>query len=294
MKLAKIFALISVPIIFILSVAAYVSHQNVQVFNPAGVIASKEKELILFALLLSLFVLVPVYSMLILFSIKYRAKNKSSKYSPNFGSSRLVELIWWLIPSILILFLSVVTWKSSHELDPYKTISSSSKPMNIQVVALDWKWLFIYPDEGIATVNTIEIPRDRPVNFELTADAPMNSFWIPQLSGQIYAMPGMNTKLSILSNKIGVYKGRSANISGKGFAGMLFDVSVVNQSEYNQWINKAKLSTKVLNNSSYNQLAEPTENVQPFTYSFVSPNLYENILDKYGASDNNMSKAMGM
>jgi len=294
MKFFKLIALISVPLIFIASIVFYVSNHNAQVFNTAGTIASKEKSLILFSLFLSLFVLVPVYAMLILFSIKYRADNKSSKYSPNFSSSKIVESIWWLIPSVLIFILSIVTWKSSHELDPYKNIISNKKPINIQVVALDWKWLFIYPEEGIATVNTIYIPKDRPINFNLTADAPMNSLWIPQLSGQIYAMPGMNTKLSIMSDKNGVYSGRSANISGKGFAGMLFDVNVVDQSKYDNWIENTKLSTKVLNNTSYNQLAEPTENVKPFSYSYVSPDLYKNILDKYNASDNNMSKAMGM
>ena len=294
MKFFKIIALISVPLFFIASIVIYVSSHNAQVFNSAGIIASKEKSLILFSLFLSLFVLLPVYIMLIFFSIKYRADNKSSKYSPNFGSSRIVESVWWLIPTILIFILSIVTWQSSHDLDPYKKINSSTKPINIQVVAMDWKWLFIYPEEGIATVNAIYIPKDTPINFELTADAPMNSFWIPQLSGQIYAMPGMNTKLSIMSDKLGVYSGRSANISGKGFAGMLFDVNVVNQSQYNNWVKDTRLSSRVLNNTSYDQLAKPTENVTPFSYSFVSPELYESILDKYNATDDNMSKAMGM
>ena len=294
MKLTRVLFLVSLPIIFIASIIFYVSHQNAQVFNTAGTIAKDEKNLILFSMFLSLFVLVPVYLMLILFSVKYRASNKSSKYSPNFSHSRTVESIWWTIPTILIVILSVVTWRSSHQLDPYKKIDSNVKPINIQVVALDWKWLFIYPDKSIASINSINIPINTPINFELTSDAPMNSFWVPQLSGQIYTMPGMSTKLSILSDKKGSYSGRSANISGRGFAGMLFSVNVVSNSEFNQWVKNTKSSTKVLNGSSYDLLSKPTENVQPFTYSFVSADLYKNILGKYNLSDNNMSKVMGM
>jgi cytochrome o ubiquinol oxidase subunit 2 len=294
MKLAKVLFLVSLPIIFIASIVLYVSNHNAQVFNTAGTIAKDEKSIILFSMFLSLFVLVPVYLMLIIFSVKYRESNKSSKYSPNFSHSKAVESVWWGIPTILIIILSVVTWRSSHQLDPYKMIDSNIKPINIQVVALDWKWLFIYPDESIATINTIDIPINTPVNFELTSDAPMNSFWVPQLSGQIYTMPGMSTKLSILSDKKGSYSGRSANISGKGFAGMLFSVNVVSNSEYNNWIKSTKSSTKVLNDRSYETLSKPTENVQPFTYSFVSADLYKNILGKYTLSDNNMSKVMGM
>jgi cytochrome o ubiquinol oxidase subunit 2 len=294
MKLTKVLFLVSLPIIFIASIVIYVSHQNAQVFNTAGTIAKDEKSLILFSMFLSLFVLVPVYLMLILFSVKYRASNKSSKYSPNFSHSKTVESVWWTIPTILIVILSVVTWRSSHQLDPYKKIDSNVKPINIQVVALDWKWLFIYPDESMASINSINIPINTPINFELTSDAPMNSFWVPQLSGQIYTMPGMSTKLSILSDKKGSYSGRSANISGRGFAGMLFSVNVVSHLEFNQWVKNTKSSTKVLNGSSYDLLSKPTENVQPFTYSFVSADLYKNILGKYNLSDNNMSKVMGM
>ena len=294
MKLAKVLFLVSLPIIFIASIVLYVSHHNAQVFNTAGTIAKDEKSIILFSMFLSLFVLVPVYLMLILFSVKYRASNKSSKYSPNFSHSKTVESIWWTIPTILIVILSVVTWRSSHQLDPYKKIDSNVKPINIQVVALDWKWLFIYPDKSIASINSINIPINTPINFELTSDAPMNSFWVPQLSGQIYTMPGMSTKLSILSDKKGSYSGRSANISGRGFAGMLFSVNVVSNSEFNQWVKNTKSSTKILNGSSYDLLSKPTENVQPFTYSFVSADLYKNILGKYNLSDNNMIKVMGM
>ncbi len=142
-----------------------------------------------------------------------------------------IELVWWAIPFAIVIALSGITWTSSHDLDPYKPIISATPPITIEVVALDWKWLFIYPQQGIATVNMVEFPAQTPINFVITADAPMNSLWIPQLAGQIYAMPGMSTQLHLESFSVGTYDGSSANLSGAGFSGMKFKAHAVSQAD---------------------------------------------------------------
>ena len=185
---------IFVAITGVLALAAWYIHRtNIPVLEPRGTIAAHEKHLMLITVLLAGIVVLPVFGMLFAFAWRYREGNaRKAKYSPELAGNRAAETVWWLIPSIIILILSVVAWNSSHALDPYEPIASNVKPLNVEVVAMDWKWLFIYPDQRVASVNSLEIPVNTPVNFTITADAPMNSFWIPQLGGQIYAMPGMN------------------------------------------------------------------------------------------------------
>lgn len=254
---------------------------TVSVLDPKGSIGEQERQLIVFALLLSVIVVLPVFIMLFLFAWRYRESNpKKVKYSPDWDHNIFIETVWWLVPSILILILSIVAWNSSHKLDPFKPLAGD-KPLTIQVVALDWKWLFIYPEQNIATVNYVQFPVDRPVTFNITADAPMNSFWIPQLGGQIYAMPGMATQLHLKAGSAGSFRGSSANISGRGFAGMTFTAKASSQQDFNNWVKSAKKSPNHLSFKAYNQLAKPSLNNPASYYASTTPKLYDIIIMKY-------------
>jgi cytochrome o ubiquinol oxidase subunit 2 len=189
--------------------------------------------------------------------------------------------LWWAIPFAIITVLAIVTYKSSHELDPFKSISSNQQPLSVQVVALRWKWLFIYPAQKIATVNYLEIPQGRPINFEITSDAPMNSFWIPQLAGQIYAMPGMSTELHLVADQIGYYRGSSANISGNGFADMNFTVNSATQNDFNHWVSQVKNGGGELNRQSYSALAAPGISKSARYFASANPDIYSQAIVKY-------------
>jgi cytochrome o ubiquinol oxidase subunit 2 len=259
----------------------YLGRHNVAVLQPAGSIGHKERNLIIFTVLLSVVIVVPVFVMLGLFAWRYREGNAKAKYSPEQSGSPLAEAVWWLIPGLLLVVISVVTWRSSYALDPYKQLSSSKQTLHIQVVALDWKWLFIYPDQKVASVNEVAIPVDTPVDFEITSDTVMTSFWIPQLGGQMYAMPGMTTHLNLEADRSGGYQGVAANISGKGFAGMKFTTQAISQKDYAAWLANAKHAPEKLTSASYAALAKPSENTKPMQYSAVDGSLYDTIMMKY-------------
>jgi len=261
--------------------AWYLHHTNIPILEPAGPIASKERGLIYFALGLSLIVVIPVFSLLGIFAYRYRESNTKAKYSPKLDHNRVAETAWWLIPSVIILFLARVAWSSSHSLDPYQQIASTNRTVTIQVVALDWKWLFIYPSQGVASLSNFQIPTNTPIKFEITSDTVMNSFWIPQLGGQIYAMPGMSTELNLMASKNGIFNGSSANISGEGFSGMTFTAKASSYSDYSSWLSRLSASPKKLNLSTYNQLAKPSQYNLVTSYSGVVPNLYNSIIYKY-------------
>jgi cytochrome o ubiquinol oxidase subunit 2 len=280
-KKLKIVLGVLVAIGVIVAAVLYLRSVNVEVLNPKGTIAHKQRDLIIFAASLSLFVVIPVYTLAFTFMIKYKETNKNATYAPEWDGDKRLESIWWGIPITLILILSIVTWNSSHALDPFKPLNSTAKPLEVEVVALQWKWLFIYPEQHVATVNYAQIPIDRPVNFTITSDAPMNSFWIPQLGGQIYAMSGMSTQLHLMATEVGSYNGSSANISGAGFAGMTFKMNATNQSEFDNWVTWAHQSQDFLNTESYAILAQPSENNWPATYAPVDPGLYDTIIAKY-------------
>lgn len=276
--------LVAFGIFFILlfvGLGIYASSQGIAVLNPSGEVASKQRNLIVFTAFLSLIVVIPVYAMLFVFAYKYREGNKKAKYTPDWDGSRLAEFTWWLIPGIIIFILAIVTWKSSHDLDPYKALASDKKPLNIQVVALQWKWLFIYPEQNIASVNYLQFPVNTPVNFQITADAPMNSFWIPKLGGQVYAMSGMSTQLHLSASEIGNYRGSSANISGKGFASMIFTTRVSPQDKFNQWVENTRSSQSNLSINAYNKLAQPSENNHITYYGNTQQDLYDLVVGKY-------------
>lgn len=270
---------IAVELIFLLIL--FFKGTTVAVLQPAGSIAEQQRDLILFAAGLSLVIIVPVFSLLFFILWRYRDGNVTAKYTPDWAGSRTLETIWWGGPLLIITVLAVVTWNTSHSLDPYKPLLSNKQPLTIQVVALQWKWLFIYPDHNIATVNYLQIPTDRPVEFQITADAPMNSFWVPQLGGQVYAMSGMETKLHLIANTPGSYRGSSANISGRGFAGMKFTVDAVSDDSFNQWVKSASLSKQYLNSTSYQKLAQPSEDHSTVTYAASGSDVYDLILHRY-------------
>lgn len=268
----------------VLALSAFYSilkDSSVAVLNPKGAIADQQKDLIIIATLLMLVVVLPVFIMTFFIVWKYRASNKKATYTPDVEGNRVAEIIWWVIPSVIIAVLSVITWRSSYELAPYRAIASTVKPVEIQVVALQWKWLFIYPESGIATVNYIQIPEDTPIRFKITADAPMNSFWIPQLGGQIYAMAGMERELNLIASGAGEYKGLSANISGRGFSGMRFAVSSTSASEFQSWVAQVKSSGTKLDFTEYSRLSKPSEDVPQAKYASSQKGIYDNVIMKY-------------
>jgi cytochrome o ubiquinol oxidase subunit 2 len=242
----------------------------------------RERRLIYIALLLSAIVVLPVYALAIAIVLRYRTGNtKAKKYHPDWDRSWLLETVWWSIPIIIIGILSVITWQSSQELDPYRALASSAKPIPVQVVALDWKWLFIYPEQHVASVNMLEVPVLTPVDFTITSDSVMNSFWIPSLGSQIYAMPGMATQLHLMADKVGDYHGTPANISGKGFSEMTFSVRAVSGSSFNEWVRTTQKAPTHLDLPAYNNLAKPSTIRSPLYYSQPTNGLYNYIVMKY-------------
>ena len=288
--------IISVVVIAIFGAAVYYfNHVNVAVLNPQGQIGIEQRNLFVFTLILSLFVVVPVFVLLGVIAWKYRDTNTKKKdYKPDWDGDRTLETIWWGIPIVIIFILSIVTWQTSHTLSPYQAIDSNVKPLRVQVVSLQWKWLFIYPDENIASVNLLEIPEKTPISFEITSDAPMNSFWIPSLGGQVYAMSGMSTQLHLIANQTGEYKGSSANISGKGFADMVFNVRSVTAHDFANW-SKAAGTGQPLSAMSYEDLAKPGTVSSPVQYDLQDADLYDSIIAKYmePAQQNMMNMNMG-
>ena len=283
-KKIKVFALI----LFVLGVMAvtvwFFMHTDVAVLNPKGEIAEKQRDILIFSVLLISIVVVPVFVLLGVFAWRYRDSdnNKHASYRPDWDNNKLLEIIWWGVPFVIISILAIVTWRTSHELDPWKSLSSSTKPVNIQVVALQWKWLFIYPEQKIASVNLLQIPEDTPINFTITADAPMNAFWIPSLGTQVYAMSGMSSKLSLNANEPGDYKGSSSNISGEGFADMAFVARASTKSDFDTWVTKAKQSPNSLDMTSYTELTKPGR-AEKTTYKLKESDIYHQVVMKYMA-----------
>lgn len=272
-------------ILFFLGLAALAalvfSTQSVPVLQPKGMIAEKQRDLIYLASLLMLIVVIPVFIMALFFAWKYREGNEKAKYTPDWENNVTAEFLWWGIPFVIIIILSIFTWTSSHELNPFRPIENGKAPLKVQVVALEWKWLFIYSDQGIATVNYLQIPEKTPIEFEITADAPMNSFWIPQLGGQIYAMPAMRTKLNLIANETGTFRGSSANLSGSGFAGMAFPVRATAREEFDSWVSSVQSSSSSLDLDEYHRLLRPSKYDPAAFYSLAKPDLFDWIVMKY-------------
>lgn len=220
---------------------------NSALLDPKGQIGLEQRSLILTAFGLMLIVVIPAILMAVGFAWKYRASNKDAKYSPNWSHSNKVEAVVWTVPILIIIFLAVLTWKTTHALEPSKPLAHDEKPITIEVVSMDWKWFFIYPEQGIATVNEIAFPANTPVYFKVTSNSVMNSFFIPRLGSQIYAMAGMQTRLHLIANEPGTYDGISASYSGPGFSGMKFKaIATPDRAEFDQWVAKAKQSPNTM------------------------------------------------
>jgi len=251
---------------------------DIALFNPKGQIGLEERNLIITSASVMLIVVIPVILMAIGFAWKYRASNTTAKYTPNWEHSTKIEIVVWSIPCIIILVLSYITWQSCHSLDPSKPIASTNKPIVINVVALDWKWLFIYPEQGIATVNEIAFPVDTPVEFHITSATVMNSFFIPQLGSQIYAMAGMDNKLHLIANEAGTYGGYSANYSGAGYSDMKFNAIANSPAEFDAWVKHVKQSPETLNTATFNTLVQASTKNPVTYYSAVKPNIFTQIM----------------
>lgn len=261
---------------------------NFVVLNPAGDIAAQQRDLVVISTILMLLIIVPVMALTVFFAWRYRHSNKAARYEPDWDHSTQLELVIWAAPLLIIICLGALTWMGTHLLDPYRSleriasgqpVTKSDKPLDVNVVALDWKWLFIYPELGIASVNELAAPVDRPINFRITSASVMNSFYIPALAGQIYAMAGMETKLHAVINEPGVYQGFSANYSGAGFSGMRFAFHGLTDRAFDQWVAKVKTGGGTLGRSEYLQLERPSENVPVRRFASVDPNLYKAILN---------------
>jgi cytochrome o ubiquinol oxidase subunit II len=256
--------------------------------SPAGDLALQQSNLIISSLILMLLIVVPVIIMALVFAWRYRASNKKSHYDPDWDHSTMLELLIWSAPLLIIIALGALTWVSTHKLDPFrpldrlavgKPVPADSKPLEVDVVALDWKWLFIYPEQNVAVVNELAAPVDRPIQFKITASTVMNSFFIPALAGQIYAMPGMQTQLQAVINQPGQFDGFSANFSGDGFSNMNFIFRGMSEGDFAQWVQKVKRSGGELSRDEYVKLAQPSEKVPVHYYDGVAPGLFQAIID---------------
>jgi cytochrome o ubiquinol oxidase subunit II len=275
-----------------LALTALLSACNTVVLNPSGDVARQQGDLVVVSTILMLLIIVPVMALTVFFAWRYRASNTEATYKPDWDHSTQLELVIWAAPLLIIICLGALTWVGTHLLDPYRTIGRidaatpvgrDAKPLQVEVVALDWKWLFIYPEQGIATVNELVVPTGRPLQFKITSSSVMNSFYVPAMAGQIYAMPGMETRLHAVMNQPGAFKGFSANYSGAGFSSMRFDTHAVSEASFAKWARGTKAggsdSAGTLDRAAYLELEKPSEKVPVIRYASVSPDLYGAILD---------------
>jgi cytochrome o ubiquinol oxidase subunit II len=259
------------------AVCLLASCRSAGVLDPEGPIASAERLILFNATAIMLVVVVPVIVLTLAFAWWYRASNERAAYEPDWSYSGHVELVTWSIPAMVVILLAAVGWIGSHQLDPAVKLKADAKPMRVEVVSLDWKWLFIYPDQQVATVNQLVIPTGVPVQFLLTSATVMNSFFVPQLGSQIYTMPGMTTQLNLLAARPGDYPGLSANFSGDGFSDMRFMVHAVPATEFASWLTRTREAGPALNADAYAQLARPEADAQARTYGDVDADLFQRI-----------------
>ena len=250
------------------------------ILDPRGPIAAAERLLLINTTAIMLVVVVPVILATLAFAWWYRSSNARAGRSPDLRYEGRMEFVIWSIPALTVMLLGGVIWISSHELDPRAPIPANTDPLRVEVVALDWKWLFIYPDQGIAAVNQLVIPAGTPIQFRLTSATVMNSFFIPQLGSQIYTMGGMTTHLNLLADAPGEFPGFSANYSGDGFSDMRFIAKAVPAGDYEAWVAQVRGAGSALDDAAYAELAKPSTAVPPTTYGSVAPQLFERIVDQ--------------
>jgi cytochrome o ubiquinol oxidase subunit 2 len=249
------------------------------VLDPVGPVGAQQKQILLNSTAIMLAIVIPVILATIAFAWWFRAGNRRAKHLPNWDYSGRIELVVWSIPLMTVILLGGIAWIGSHELDPARPLPSPSKPLNVEVVSLDWKWLFIYPDQGVATVNQLVVPTGVPVSFRLTSGTVWNVFFVPRFGTMIYTMPGMATRLNLQANENGVYDGQSAHFSGDGFSGMRFKVQVVPAHRFNAWVGSARTVGRTLDGPAYAELAKQSSYVAPITYSAVAPGLFDAVVN---------------
>src|SRR6476660_9957299 len=261
------------------------------VLDPKGPIAVAERQILLNSLGIMLAIVIPVIIAILGVVFWFRASNEHARYRPNFAYSGRLEMLVWSIPAMTVFLVGGVAWVSSHDVSPRKPIASTVKPLRVQVASLDWKWLFIYPDQGVASVNQLTIPLGTPVSLELTSSGVMNSFFVPQLGSQIYTMAGMVTRLHLQADHVGTYRGFSAQFSGDGFSDMHFDANAVPDEKFAQWLDAARNAGPELDAKTYADLAKPSAAVAPLTYRSVAPGLFDTIRVSEMQSDDAMCRS---
>src|SRR5271170_8068178 len=253
------------------------------VLDPQGPVGTAEKLILYDATAIMLAVVIPVIVCTLVVAVWFRASNKRARRRPEWEYSGRIEFVTWSIPAMIVIFLGGIAWISSHDLDPHKALVSSVQPVEIEVISLDWKWVFIYPQEQLATVNQLVIPVNTPIHFKLTSGSVMNSFFVPQLGSQIYTMAGMTTQLNLLASREGTYSGLSAQFSGDGFSDMRFDVRAVSEEEYKAWLASTHAGTEPLDVVRYTKLATPSRDDAPAAFGHVTVGLFESIVRSHGA-----------
>jgi cytochrome o ubiquinol oxidase subunit 2 len=272
----------------LIGASALLAGCNTVVLNPSGDIAEQQGRLIIASTLLMLLIIVPVIILTLLFARRYRASNPDADYAPDWDHSIQLELVIWAAPLLIIIALGAFTWITTHTLDPYRPLQrigahrpvpAGVRPLTVEVVALDWKWLFIYPEQGIATVNELAAPVDVPITFHITAESVMNSFFVPALAGQIYAMPGMQSAMRAVINRAGVYDGLSSNYSGAGFSGMHFKFHGLRADEFDAWVRSAQ-GAGALDREAYRALRQPSQSDPVRRFGLVDPALYDAVVNR--------------
>jgi cytochrome o ubiquinol oxidase subunit 2 len=251
---------------------------NRGILDPAGPIAAQEKQILINSTAIMLAIIIPTMIATIAFAWWYRRGNSKATYRPDWEYSGAIEMVVWAIPALTIMLLGGITWIGSHDLDPAKPLKSNVPALNVEVVSLDWKWLFIYPDQGIATVNQLVVPAGTPVNFRLTSATVWNAFFVPQMGSMIYTMPRMATHLNLQADRQGVFEGRSAQFSGDGFPGMEFKVQSLPPDQFAMWAQGSRGAGPVLDGRGYAELSKPSSYVKPITYGAVAPGLFDAIV----------------
>jgi cytochrome o ubiquinol oxidase subunit II len=262
----------------VLICAATLMGCNEGVLDPKGPIAVAERQILFDSLGIMLAIVIPVILATLGVAFWFRASNRHANYRPDFVYSGRIEVLVWSIPLMTVLLVGGVAWVGSHDLDPRRPISAEVRPLRVQVASLDWKWLFIYPDQGIASVNRLVVPVGTPLSLELTSSGVMNSFFVPQLGSQIYTMAGMTTHLQLQADHVGSYPGLSAQFSGDGFADMTFKADAVPAKQFDDWVTETRGIGPTLDAQSYADLAKPSKSVAPFTYGTVAPKLFDGIV----------------
>ncbi len=258
---------------------------NRGLLDPVGPVSSAEKQILINSTAIMLAIIVPTMIATIAFAWWFRRGNSKAVYRPDWEYSGAVEMVVWAIPALTIMLLGGITWIGSHDLEPSKPLKSANPAINVEVVSLDWKWLFIYPDQGIATVNQLVVPAGTPVSFRLTSATVWNSFFVPQMGTMIYTMPRMTTRLNLQADRPGVYDGLSSHFSGDGFPGMQFKVNAVPAEQFTAWAQAAHGSALKLDAGSYAELSKPSSYVKPMTYGTVAPGLFDAIVANRAPAD---------